>query len=58
MASQQMRRAHQEKGTRQHVVDKTENIKAAVKGEMEVMGTRVNAYTNEACTHVKEEIKE
>ena len=27
----------------------TENIKAAMKGEMEAMETRANAYTNEAC---------
>ena len=36
----------------------TENIKAAMKGEMEAMEKRVNAYTKEACIHVKKEIKE
>ncbi len=36
----------------------TENIKAAMRGEMELMETRMNAYTDEACTRVRKEVKE
>lgn len=61
-AQQEVRRAQQEDRLSQHVVnmatEQTENIKAAMRGEMEAMEARVNTYTNEACTRVKEEIKE